>query len=246
MEPWYKKSFGKDYLQLYQHRDASEAQNQVELLAKLVSLKTSDRILDMACGAGRHLSAFYDKGYTNLIGIDLSDHLLSEAQKYFLENKTSSIALAQADMRFLPFNKDFDVIVSLFTSFGYFNDDNENLLVLKNAYSCLSSHGIMLLDYLNSIHVIKNIVKSEKYTREGVEYDIIRTHDVINKRINKSIKVRNAGKEETYHESVRLYTGQELFQMFSEAGFKDIKLFGDLKGSPYNSESSRLIVKAAK
>jgi len=246
MEPWYKKSFGKHYLNLYQHRDIQEAQDQVDLLCDLIPLKPSHRILDMACGAGRHLAALRKKGYTKLMGIDLSSHLLSTAQNYFTENKTTNISLIQSDMRYLPFTNSFDAIISLFTSFGYFKEDKENLLVLKNSHSCLSTRGIMLLDYFNTSTVIKNIVKSEEFLKDGIEYKIKRFHDVKNKRIEKNTFILNDGHEETYNESVRLYKKQELIEMFKEAGFKKMVLFGDLKGSPFHSESNRLIIKAQK
>ena len=115
---WYKEWFGEDYLTVYQHRDDKDALRLIRLIKTFVPIYPTSILLDLACGIGRH--AYLLSRYSqNVFGLDLSASLLKKAQ----EKKRSHISpsFVQADMRYFPFKVKFDVIFSLFTSFGYFD-----------------------------------------------------------------------------------------------------------------------------
>ncbi|RAU90976.1 bifunctional 2-polyprenyl-6-hydroxyphenol methylase/3-demethylubiquinol 3-O-methyltransferase UbiG, partial [Paenibacillus sp. YN15] len=122
MAAWYEESFGEDYLLVYKHRDLHGAQVEVKRMANWLRLPAGSRILDLCCGMGRHSVALADEGY-RVTGLDLSKVLLAEARK--LDN-SGRITWVEGDMRRLPLDGPFDAVVNLFTSFGYFEEEQEN------------------------------------------------------------------------------------------------------------------------
>src|SRR6476660_6118783 len=122
---WFEEWFGVDYLNIYQHRDESEAERAIELIATNLAGRRIDAVLDLACGAGRHTRILEERWWT--VGLDLSMSLLK-----FARRETKDLPLVRADMREIPFATDsFDLVVKLFTSFGYFDDDREHVCVLE-------------------------------------------------------------------------------------------------------------------
>ena len=122
---WYKEWFNSEYyLKVYSHRNQTEAERLVELIAKFWNLKANSSVLDMACGAGRHALIFAKFGY-KVTAVDLSQRLISEAKKN-AEQESIEIEFVISDILDFEFSKKFDLAVNLFTSIGYFEKDNEN------------------------------------------------------------------------------------------------------------------------
>src|SRR5207248_726507 len=122
---WFEEWFGEDYLHIYQHRDETEAERAIELIATNLAGRRIDTVLDLACGAGRHTRVLRERWWT--VGLDLSMSLLKLARK-----ESDDAPYVRADMRELPFgDSSFDLVVNLFTSFGYFDDDSEHVRVLN-------------------------------------------------------------------------------------------------------------------
>ena len=142
---WYKEWFGEDYLTVYQHRDDKDARKLIKLIRKYVMITPESNLLDLACGNGRHTYelARYSK---NIFGLDLSRSLLGKAlQKK--KNEQTSPSFVQADMRYFPFKMKFDIIFSLFTSFGYFDSDEKHLQVACEISESLNHGGTFIIDY---------------------------------------------------------------------------------------------------
>ncbi|WP_337588938.1 class I SAM-dependent methyltransferase [Gorillibacterium massiliense] len=116
MERWYERSFGRDYLLVYKHRDFQRAQAEVHEMVRWLSLKPGVEVLDLCCGMGRHSMALADAGY-QVTGVDLSDVLLAEARRL---DPAGRMKWVKGDMRRIPLSGPFDAVVNLFTSFGYF------------------------------------------------------------------------------------------------------------------------------
>src|SRR5436305_180109 len=129
---WYHEWFGEEYLELYSHRDEREAQQQVAFVQSQFG-GVGGRVLDLACGRGRHMSELAARGYS-AIGCDLSFTLLRTGRADY-----GPMPVARADMRSLPFRNDaFAALVNFFTSFGYFATEDENMQVVREMSRVLS------------------------------------------------------------------------------------------------------------
>ena len=146
---WFRNWFDENYLQLYKHRDENDAQKQINLIINSLNLSKTMRILYLGCGEGRHVSVLNNMGY-RVFGLDISRILINKGKK-----KYRNLNLIVGDMREIP--GCFDVILSLFTSFGYFDHDIENIKVLLSISSALTKNGWFWLDFLNPPFIKKNM-----------------------------------------------------------------------------------------
>ncbi len=244
-KPWYENSFGYEYLALYAHRDAAEAHAAVQAIAELVAPPQNQPLLDLCCGAGRHLLSLRQLGFTNLIGLDLSAELLNVAQQSL--NRTQ-VRLVRADMRDIPFANVFGAVLSLFTSFGYFERDEENQAVLAAVWRSLQPGGVFLIDYLNSTSVIDNLVEHDEKTLPDRHICNVRSLSSDRKRVTKTTTVTTtSGQTRTFYESVRLYPEREMIAMLRDEKFVEIASYGSLDGKSFDAANSkRLILRARK
>ena len=231
---WYKEWFGTEYLELYSHRDQGEAEANVDFVVEVFSDSEPRAVLDLASGAGRHTQALRDRGLRAL-GVDLSLILLSEPPR------RPSVA---ADMCCLPFSGTvFDWVLNFFTSFGYFENEDQNTQVLREIHRVLAPRGRFLIDLFNRDFVVANLVPHEHQQREGYDVEIERWFDPRTQRVNKRIRVHaRQRKVQTFLESVRAYTRQEVEGALGQAGLTVDQLFGDFRGEPFRSDSERLIL----
>lgn len=184
---WFKTWFESDYYQeVYNHRDEKDAQLLCNLILSNVTLSNKSKILDAACGAGRHYIKFAQKGY-KVFGFDLSKNLLNTAKRNTL-NKNLPLNLFCADLREICIKQEFDLITNLFTSFGYFENDEENFSFIKKAYSYLTKNGFYVLDYFNEKFVRNNLVPySKKYFKDII---IIEERKINLDRVEKKIIIK--------------------------------------------------------
>lgn len=242
---WYEESFGADYLALYPHRDDAEAERDVEQLVALIAPPPDRPLLDLGCGAGRHLLALHRRGFVDLTGIDLSQDLLDTAAQRFATEGTDAIRLIRSDMRRIPFVSHFSTILSMFTSFGYFATSAEDARMLHAVHDALCPGGAFLLDTLNRRWTIEHLIPSERRTIGDLELDIARTITPDGTRVEKETHVAGIGPERRrYRESVRMYEPEELHRMLHRAGFESIKLYGSLAGAAIDAASRRTIAVA--
>ena len=231
---WYKEWFGTEYLELYSHRDHGEAEAHVDFVSEVFAGSEPGAVLDLASGAGRHTQALRHRGIRAL-GVDLSLLLLNEPPRQ------PSVA---ADMCCLPFSEEvFDWVLNFFTSFGYFESEQENTQVLHEIYRVLTPAGRFLIDLFNRDFVVANLVRHEHQQREGYDVEIERWFDSRTQRVNKRIRVHSPRrKAQTFLESVRAYTREEVERSLGQAGLRVDRFFGDFQGEPFQSDSERLIL----
>jgi ubiquinone/menaquinone biosynthesis C-methylase UbiE len=234
---WYKKWFGNEYLTVYAHRDEREASRVIVLLLSHVTLPPHAKILDLCCGQGRHALLLAQHGYS-VYGIDLSRALLEIAK---FKNKSKAKAhFIQADMRYLPVNGKFDLLMNLFTSFGYFHKDRDNQDVFHQFQVALKPGAPFLFDYMNISWVQKNF---SPYHKEKIGSVIIeQERQIVRDRIVKKIIIHKENKQQIFFESVRMYQPDTIFEMLREAGLIPLKLFGDYNGKDFEINSPRFIV----
>lgn len=242
-DAWFEQSFREDYLLVYQHRDENSADQEIANLLNHLPIKPSGRVLDLCCGSGRHSRAFARRGY-EVVGVDLSPVLLELAKE---QNTYDNATFYQHDMRKIPFENEFDIVVNLFTSFGYFNSDKENELVISNMAKALIPGGEVLIDYLNPAYVEANLVPKSEREMDGLYIQEKRWIEdgYVKKRISVTDAENNQPRE--YLEQVRLYELNEMRNMLVNAGFGHIQVFGDYLFQPYKGqESPRMIFFAVK
>jgi ubiquinone/menaquinone biosynthesis C-methylase UbiE len=236
---WYKKWFGKEYILVYPHRNESEAKQQVEFLIKHIHIPQNAKILDLCCGNGRHTLELKKLGY-DVVGIDLSNELLEVARTKASESDLD-LKLVQCDMREIPYENYFDLVVQFFTSFGYFDSDAENQKVLSSISKALKPEGKFMIDYMNPDYVVDNLVeKDEKQISDGIS--VIQERWIENSRVNKKITMTKNGETSFYNESVRMYSLQEIKDMLIQVGLRLSEIYGNFDDSVYNQNSPRMIL----
>lgn len=241
MKPWFQTWFGGEYLALYPHRDGAEARRAVRLLRKATGRGRGTRVLDMGCGAGRHLAQFQHVGYA-AVGLDISPKLLDAAQQ-----AAHGVPLVRGDMRQLPFRRAaFDLVSSYFTTFGYFDDEADDRQVLQEVRRVLAPGGTFLLDFMNADQVVANLKVEDRRTVSGAavvqERRVVEGGRIVEKRIR--IAAHGREPERSFVERVRLYRPGELRSMLTDAGLAPGSAFGAYDGSAFGPNSARYIVLA--
>ncbi len=240
---WYEVAFDQMYPVLYEYRDIDEAMSVVEGFGDIFLDKAP--ILDLASGSGRYLEALLSKGF-DAYGLDLSHYLLRRS----VEEWGHTGRLVQADMRHLPFaDESVGAVWNMFTSFGYFSADTENLLVFREIHRVLERGGLLLFDFINAGRIAVELLEESR--RRSGDFDIVekRRLESHGKYLVKHATVTNirTKEKEQIEERLRLYTKEDLFIMFKSVGFVIEEVFGDYARSPFaEGVSERVIVVAMK
>ncbi|MDP4198222.1 MAG: class I SAM-dependent methyltransferase [Bacteroidota bacterium] len=243
---WYKDWFrDSNYRVVYEHRDESEAETMIDLIEKTIGHKTRRRVLDLACGSGRHALSFARRGYANVTGVDLSPTLLAEAR----DNAKSEgllVEFLERDMRDLP-QQTFDLAVNLFTSFGYFESDEENASVIKAVAEHLSANGYFVIDFFNSAWVqTHHVAHDVRVLPSGVVLDQSRwtEHGRVEKRL--VLREPNSTEAHEFIESVRMFELADFERMFAGAGLTLQWTFGSYSGESYDRDQSERLIMFAR
>lgn len=234
---WFKNWFDSFYYhKLYRHRNTAEAEEFIDNILAFIKPEKESRILDLACGKGRHSIYLNKKGY-NVVGVDLSQNSITEANK----SANSSLHFYPMDMRKLSCDEPFDFVLNLFTSFGYFQNKSENIEVLNGVHSILNDNGILVIDFLNATKVIKNLVPEETKNIEGIKFTINRL--IEDQTVVKKIGVQDNGQSFDFQERVSMFELADFKAMFEKTGFKLINHFGNYQLDKFDPNTSdRLIL----
>ncbi len=233
---WFASWFDTSYYHiLYKHRDDTEAQEFIRNIVALLTIKKENKLLDLACGKGRH-SIFLNKLGYDVVGADLSKNSINIAKKF--ENER--LRFLKHDMR-NPLKNKFDAILNLFTSFGFFEDDNEDIKILKNIKNGLHANGIAIIDFMNSKKVINNLVPEEVQKIDGITFKL--TRYIENGFVIKKINFDADGENHTYFEKVKCLDLTKINLYLNTVGFKIKHTFGNYQLDPFNENTSdRLIL----
>lgn len=233
MTEWFEEWFGEEYLALYPHRDLAEAARAVELIRATLPWKDGWRVLDVACGAGRHSRALREAG-AQCFGLDLSAALLRRARS------VAAVPLMRADMRALPVRSaSMDLTVNLFTSFGYFASDDEHRGALAQMAATLRPSGWLVLDFLNAASARAGLVAEERAELAGQPVRIRRELSDGGRYVWK--RITTAGGRE-FTERVRLFGAEELVAMLEACGVGVRHRFGDYDGGPLTDRAPRVLL----
>jgi 2-polyprenyl-3-methyl-5-hydroxy-6-metoxy-1,4-benzoquinol methylase len=241
---WWKTYFDDNYLSLYSFTENS-APFQVDGVLKMLKIEPPSKILDLCCGFGRHSLLLASKGY-DVTGLDLSEKLLQQARQK-ADSARVNLELEKRDMRDIQFLNEFDAVINLYTAFGFFDSEAEDLLVLQGVARALKPGGRFLIDTINRDFVIQ----MQQMQRWNIENGTVileeRFFDFFKSRLEIIHHlVDSKGLKQKLESSFRLYTLREMLDMFNRAGLTLTDLFGDFDGSHYAANSPRMILVARK
>ena len=233
---WFGEWFESPYYHiLYKHRDHEEAKAFIDRLNDFFQWTLSDKILDLACGKGRH-SIYLNKKGLDVVGLDLS----TENVKASKAHENSRLHFYVHDMREMFRSEEFDYILNLFTSFGYFDTQRENEQVICSGAKALKKGGRLLVDFLNPYKVIHKLVPCEEKKVDDINFKI--TKRMENGYILKDIEFQHKGQKFNFQEKVKAIRRVEFLKYFKTAQLQVLHIFGDYELNEYDCEvSDRLI-----
>ena len=238
-------SFWRDlYLFLFPDKQFTDAIEQVDKVLKLTRPK-GKTALDLCCGPGRCSIALAKQGFT-VTGVDRTKYLLDKARA---KSRAAMVRIqwVQRDMRDFVRPEAFHLVISMFTSFGYFDEKQEDITVLRNIFDSLKIGGVFLIDVMGK-ELVAGIIQptTSDVLPDGTR--LVQRHEIFDDwtRVrNEWILIRKGkAKSFTFHHTI--YSGQELRDRFAQVGFTDVRLFGNLDGDDYGPDAQRLIAVARK
>lgn len=240
MSEWFEDWFASDfYLDVYKHRNDEDAAKFLDLILRQTSIDKFELILDAACGAGRHVIRLKKMGY-RVVGFDLSLPLLKVASQN-LADISDENPFFRADLRNVCVRSEFNLVLNIFTSFGYFDTDEENFSFLKNSINFLKDGGYFVFDYINKQHLQKSLVPQS--SKKVDKYNIDEKRQIKDDRVIKDIRITSGERTHNFRESVKLYDSARLMEILESIGYTTVETYGNYEGDmfdQYNSE--RLIV----
>jgi SAM-dependent methyltransferase len=236
---WFTDWFNTPYYHiLYKDRNDDEAQLFMKHITTFLNLPKKTHILDLPCGRGRHSVFLNSLGY-KVTGGDLAANSIKLAKKF--ENE--SLNFKVHDMR-AAFNNKYDAVFNLFTSFGYFEDDREDILILNNIKQSLKKDGFFVFDFLNAEKVKLNLVSKETKIVNSITFNIRR--EIKNGFILKHISFFADGKNHSYTEKVKYLDLNKMMAFFDEVGFTITNIFGDYGLNTFEAKTSDRLILIAK
>lgn len=228
---WFDTPF---YHILYKDRNDIEAHAFMDTLTNYLNIPESGTILDLACGKGRHALYLNKIGY-RVTGVDLSENSINYAKQF----ENHSLKFDVHDMC-KPYHETFDTVFNLFTSFGYFDSEADNLNTIKAIKANLNEFGFGVIDFMNSEYVINNLVPEEIKTVDNIEFHLKRYVD--GNYIVKDIAFKFDNNDYNFQERVRAFTLKDFEALFEKAGVYLLDIFGDYKLNTFNSHTSERLV----
>ncbi len=243
---WYKEWFDSPwYERIYADRDDREARRLVKWLQEVLPPHQYPEVLDLGCGRGRHALNMAEAGY-RVKGVDLSESAIRQARDNAGSRGLDDIEFVVGDMREKR-PETYDLVVNLFTSFGYFEDDSENARVIGNVSEMLRPQGVLVIDYFNSEKVRNQYQPYETGQVDEISYEIFRY--IEEGAIFKEIKFngRALNEKSSYQERVKLYNLEWFEETLNDYQLTLENVYGDYDGSSYvPGESPRMIIMARK
>ena len=228
---WFDTPF---YHILYKNRDYKEAEMFTRKLMRFIKLPLKSKILDLACGKGRHSINLNKMGY-DVTGVDNSIESIKKASEY----NSKTLKFKVHDMR-KPLDQKFDLIVNLFTSFGYFDDFNDNLKTLDSIKSSLNEDGLAVIDFLNINYVKNNLINENIEEIDGIKFYLNRF--IKNGFLIKNISFKHELNEYNFQEKVRSLDLDDFKSMFKQSKIEILHIFGDYKLNSFDINNSKRLI----
>jgi SAM-dependent methyltransferase len=248
--PWYQRLFGPHYVQTYVDRlDPVRTRAEVDFLERTLGLRPGARVLDAACGHGRHLLEFAARGY-EVTGVDLDPYSLALAKETAqARGLAERVSLRQCDLRDMPYVDRFDGAYNYFTSFGYLESEAEDERALHAIACALQPGGRFVLETMNLYHLAQVFHARDEWRTFSTGYSMMaeRSWDVATGRLQERRVVRDPqGHEREVVADLRLYSASELSKMLYRVGLTVEATLSAPDGAPCTLESHRLAMLARK
>ncbi len=217
---------------------------EIDQVIKLLDIEKNARILDLGCGIGRHSLELANRGY-QVTGVDLTEDYLAKARGQ-ADIKGLTIEFIREDMRRFRQTELFDVVINMFTAFGYFEDPQEDKDVAANMYACLRKGGTLLMDIVGK-EVLARIHREHDWQEENGRIFLreCKIRQNWSWAENRWIMIENGEKKE-FKFGHRIYSAVEISNLLKECGFESVCIYGNLSGADYDRNATRLIAVARK
>lgn len=237
---WFVNWFNSPYYHiLYKSRDTKEAEIFMDNLSGKLAFSPTQQILDLACGKGRHAIYLNKKGF-NITGTDLSTESIAHAQKYARIYTNNSVGerlrFAVQDMREVFKENYFDVVLNLFTSFGYFDTKQENQQAITAMAANLKADGVLVIDFFNTQKIIQKLVPLSQKTENNIVFNIEKTYE--NGHIIKKIKFSDKNEDFFFQEKVEAISYEDFLEYFKNAGLSLKNIYGNYALDAWNEDNS--------
>lgn len=245
-KPWHENdSFWKTFGPVMFNQERLDATaEEIDQIVELLGIKTDAKILDLCCGIGRHSLELARRGF-QVIGVDRTKEYLAKARKR-AESEGLNIEFVRGDMRRFCLLEGFDVVINMFTAFGYFEKPAENRRVLTNMYCSLRKGGKLLIDIMGKEVLARIYRERDWYEEDGkIVLRECKMRENWSWAENRWILVGN-GKKREFRFGHRVYSAVELAALLTDCGFSSVSIYGDLDGSDYDHKAKRLIAVARK
>ena len=245
--PWYEDEKLWEIMEPVMFTEARIAftSNEVDAIKSLCRITPDEAVLDLCCGVGRHSLELARRGH-KVVGVDRTSQYLDRAKKT-AEEENLTIEFVLDDMRTFYRKKSFDVVLSMFTSFSYFDDHEEQMLVLRNIYASLRPGGRLMIESMGK-EILARIFLRQSWSEWPHGFMLEEREAIENwsKMHNKWTFIERNGTVHKWDVIHWIYSGAEIKEMLESVGFSDVKIFGALDGRDYDNESDRLVVVATK
>ncbi len=241
-KPWYEDdSFWETWgPTMFTPQRIANAVDEVDKVINLVKIEPEAHILDLGCGIGRHSLEMARRGF-QVTGVDRTRGYLDQAKKQ-ADSEDLDIEFFQEDMRAFSRPDSFDYVISMFTSFGYFEDSEDDRRVVTNIYSSLKNGGAFIIETHGKETLARIFVERDWGEKDGViQLQERKVSQNWNWMWNRWIMLKGNERIESEF-SHRLYAGTELIALLTDCGFRRVDAYGNLNGDPYDNKAQRLIV----
>jgi SAM-dependent methyltransferase len=245
-KPWHEdeRFWRKAERVLFSRAKMESAPIEVDRIISLAGIKPGVRVLDLCCGVGRHVLELARRGF-DVTGVDTTKSYIKKATQT-AKKEGLKVKLINADMRDFVHPGGFDVILNLFTSFGYFEDAEDDRKVAANIYRSLKRGGRLIMQTASK--EVTALGFQEKYWIEDEGCFVLEEQRVENNWswIERHWIIFEGNRRHDLYPSHRLYSATELMDLLENCGFGSVNAYGDLKGNPFDHQARRLVIMAQK
>jgi len=242
-QPWHEsdKFWAAVASRLFPSERLEAAESDVDAILKLADADPGAEVLDMACGVGRHCLALARRGF-HVTAVDRTECYLRQAQEAAVAENLQ-VEWVRSDMRRFRREDAFDVALSMFTSFGYFEDPADDRLVAQNFLASLRPGGVLIMEIMGK-EVLARIFRPRDWS-EGTNGELWLEERMIRPGwdwIDNTWILIEAGTRQEFSVGHRLYSAAELCHLLLECGFASAEAYGNLEGAPYDHSAQRLVM----
>jgi ubiquinone/menaquinone biosynthesis C-methylase UbiE len=246
MREWFEdETFWREmYPYMFDEQRFAQADEQVRNILKLTGIRRGE-VLDLCCGPGRHSVALAKRGF-QVTAVDRTRFLLNKARRH-AKSARVKVEFVRSDMREFVRPGSYRLVLNLWTSFGYFDKKDDDQRALRKMFESLKRGGMCVIDVFGKERIAKGFASATS-TRNPDGSLLIQLHEIFDDwtRIRNEWIILKGNRARRYKFHHTLYTGQELTDRLLQAGFADVKLYGEFDGRPYGFDAPRLVAVARK